>query len=98
MLSTKVSLNSACDSALGRLASGDMDALEIIYDKLGRRIFLMALSILRDPHGAEDIMQQTFLKITEAAGAYTKGTNATAWILTTARNLSLTSVKLIISR
>lgn len=36
----------ACESALRRIANGDMDALEIIYNKLGKRIYLLAYSIL----------------------------------------------------
>ena len=50
-------LNHQCDRALSRLANGDMSALEDIYHQLGRRIYMLALSILRDTHSAEDIMQ-----------------------------------------
>ena len=34
----------ACEHALRRIAQGDMDGLETIYDKLGRRIYLLAYS------------------------------------------------------
>jgi RNA polymerase sigma-70 factor (ECF subfamily) len=66
-----------------------MAALEVIYDKLGRRIFTLSLSILRDIHSAEDIMQDTFIKISAEAVSYRPGSNASAWILTVARNLSI---------
>lgn len=82
----------ACDSALRRLASGDTEALGVIYEKLGRRIYLLALSILRDPHAAEDIMQDTFLKLTDGAHHYHPGTNAIGFILTVTRNLALTAL------
>ncbi len=81
-------INSACDAALRRLANGDMSGLEEIYDTLGRRIFVLSLSILRDPYSAEDIMQDTFIKIAAGASGYRPGSNAAAFILTVTRNLS----------
>ena len=84
-----VFLNQQCDRALCRLASGDMSALEDVYHKMGRRIYLLALSILRDTHTAKDIMQDTFVKLAEKAHAYRPGSNAIAFILTVTRNLSL---------
>ncbi|MBQ9080354.1 MAG: RNA polymerase sigma factor [Clostridia bacterium] len=84
-----VFLNQQCDNALRRLASGDMSALEDIYSKLGRRIYMLALSVLRDTHSAEDIMQDTFVRLAAEAHAYRHGSNAIAFILTVTRNLSI---------
>ena len=81
--------NQQCDRALCRLADGDMSALEDIYHILGRRIYMLAMSILRDTHAAEDIMQDTFVKLAAEARAYRKGSNAIAFILTVARNLAI---------
>ncbi|MBO5203478.1 MAG: RNA polymerase sigma factor [Clostridia bacterium] len=86
---TNESINKYCDDALCRIADGDIQALSIIYDKLGRRIFLLALSILKDKESAEDIMQDTFVKIASEAHAYKENSNAVAFILTVTRNLSL---------
>lgn len=82
-------INEICDDALCRIATGDMDALAVIYEKLGRRIFVLALSVLRDSAAAEDIMQDTFVRIAAEAHAYRQGSNATAFILTMTRNLSI---------
>lgn len=81
--------NQQCDRALCRLADGDMSALEDIYHILGRRIYMLALSILRDTHAAEDIMQDTFVKLAAEARAYRRGSNAIAFILTITRNLAI---------
>ncbi|MBR4012651.1 MAG: RNA polymerase sigma factor [Clostridia bacterium] len=81
--------NKYCDDALCRIANGDVDALTVIYNKMGRRIFLLAFSILRDRESAEDVMQDTFLKIAAQARAYNEKSNAIAFILTITRNLSL---------
>ena len=84
----------ACDSALRRLGEGDTEALAVLYDHLGRRIYLLALSILRDQHAAEDIMQDTLVRLAQGgAQGYTSGTNPEAFVLTVARNLSLTALR-----
>ncbi len=79
----------ACDKAMKRLADGDRDALEVIYHRLGRRIFLTAFAVLGDTHAAEDIMQDTFLRLIEHAHAYRAGSNSVAYILTIARRLAM---------
>ena len=78
-----------CDRALRRLAEGDMNALETIYHKLGRRIFLTAFSVLGDTHAAEDVMQDTFLRLAEYARGYRPDSNAVAYILTVTRRLAI---------
>lgn len=83
----------ACDRALRRLAEGDMDALETIYHKLGRKIFMTAFSVLGDTHAAEDIMQDTFVRLAASAGGYREGSNAVAYILTVTRNLAITALE-----
>ena len=84
----------ACDKALRRLAEGDAEALSTVYTHLGRPVYLLSLSILRDTHAAEDVMQDTWLRLTQGgAKGYTPGTNPEAFVLTVARNLSLTSLR-----
>ena len=83
----------ACDKALRRLAEGDMSALETVYHKLGRKIFLTAFSVLGNTHTAEDVMQDTFLRLAGSAGGYRAGSNATAYILTVTRNLAINELE-----
>ena len=83
----------ACDRALCRLAEGESEALTVIYEQLGRRIYLLALSILQDTHAAEDVMQDTLLRLAQGgARSYAPGTNSVAFILTVTRNLALTAL------
>lgn len=83
----------ACDHALRQLSEGDNEALAVLHERLGRRVYLLALSILRDPHAAEDILQDTWLRLSQGgARSYTPGTNPEAFILTVARNLALTAL------
>jgi RNA polymerase sigma-70 factor (ECF subfamily) len=70
-----------------------MDGLETMYNKLGRRIYLLAYSILGDTHAAGDVMQDTLIRISEGAHALREGGNATAYILTVTRNLSIDALR-----
>lgn len=90
---SRIFIRAACDRALRRLAEGESEALTVIYDQLGRRIYLLALSILRDSHAAEDILQETLLKLSRGgAQGYTPDTNPEAYVLTVARNLALSAL------
>ena len=83
----------ACDHALRQLAEGDQNALASLHERLGRKIYLLALSILRDSHAAEDILQDTWLRLAQGgARSYTPDTNPEAFVLTVARNLALTAL------
>lgn len=80
------------DDYLVKLKTGDESALDSIYHLTKRGVFLLALSIVGNPYTAEDIMQDTYLKIKEKILYYKDGTNGYAWILTIARNLSINYV------
>ena len=78
-----------CEKALLRIAQGDRDALKIIHQYMNRQIYAVAYSVLRDFSLADDIVQETYVKILEKAFSYRKGTNARAWVLSVARNLAI---------
>ena len=65
----------------------------LLYKRLKKPVFLLALSILRDYSLAEDVMQQTFLQAMEHAGSFRIGTNEKAWVMSIAHNLALNSLK-----
>lgn len=48
-----------------------------------------AISLARDRHDAEDLVQETFLKAQRAFGSFTPGTNAKAWLFTILRRLHI---------
>lgn len=77
------------ERALARLYRGDMAAIETVYEICARSILALADSILRDHSYAEDVLQETVLKVIEGIGTYRTGGNARAWILTIARNTAL---------
>jgi len=82
------------DHLIINIADGKVTDLSELYLKLKTSIFAFALSILRDYYSAEDVMQETFLKVTVNAKEYQKGTNAKAWIFSIARNLCLDRLRI----
>jgi RNA polymerase sigma-70 factor (ECF subfamily) len=78
------------DSALlERLARGDARAFDAIYAEHRPRVysFLVRLSGRRDV--AEDLLQETFLRLATRAGSLRPDTRIGAWLYTVARNLFL---------
>lgn len=71
-----------------KIAMGDMEALETLYEQHKIRVYRLALSMLSDTYLAEDVTQETFLRIQEHASSYRRNISEAAWITTIARNLS----------
>ena len=81
--------NADCEKALAKISDGDNEALNVIHKYMHRQIYAVAYAVLRDFALADDIVQETYVKIMEKASSYEKGTNARAWILSIARNLAI---------
>jgi RNA polymerase sigma-70 factor (ECF subfamily) len=77
------------ETLLLRIGQGDREAFETLYRQLSGAVYGYALSILRSHSDAEDVMQDTFLKIRAAAHLYRPMGRPGAWIFTIARNLCL---------
>lgn len=52
------------------IADGDAEALGLLYDRYGRQVFNAALRIVGDYGMAEEITQDTFLRLWERAAQY----------------------------
>ncbi len=71
-----------------KIARGDIYALELLYKQQKTRVYRLILSMTGDSYLAEDITQETFLRVQEQAGTYRNDISETAWIVTIARNLT----------
>jgi RNA polymerase sigma-70 factor (ECF subfamily) len=58
------------DELLIRIAEGDMEAFRNLYELTDKAVYGFALSILKNHHDAEDVMQDTYIKIRSAAYLY----------------------------
>lgn len=75
--------------AVIKISEGETDRLTVLYDRLGRMIFALAMSILNNYADAEDAMQDTFVKVASSAGEFRPDGNAKAWIMAIARNCAV---------
>lgn len=65
-----------------------MRAFEALYDAHHRIVYGVALRVLGDAHGAEDVTQTVFLKLWNAPELF-RGGNFGAWIVRVTRNRAL---------
>lgn len=90
---TEGSENGEHDAMLGAIAAGDLDALERLYRELRIGVFAAAVAVVRDRALAEDVLQDTFVRVLEKASTYRPGTRARAWVLAIARNLAIDALR-----
>ncbi|MDE6362306.1 MAG: RNA polymerase sigma factor [Clostridia bacterium] len=76
------------DELLERIKSGDEDAFGELYSQTSRQVFAYLLTIVDEYHTAEDLTQDTYIKIRKGIGNYRSG-NAFAWIMQIAKNTAL---------
>ncbi len=86
-------IHDECDEAIYSISKGDRNALSVIYREYGKMIFSVALQIVKQKSDAEDVLQDTMLKILKSAHGYRKGTNPKAWILSITRSCALDRLK-----
>ena len=73
-----------------RLKARDPDALTELYDRYGRLAYSLILRVVRDGGIAEDLVQETFLRVWNRAAAFDSERGALGpWILTVARNRAI---------
>lgn len=78
---------------LKRIADDDVAAFEEFYRLTEQTVYAFVLSILKNPHDAQDIMQDTYIKIRSAAHLYKDQGKPLAWVFTIARNLCLMRIR-----
>ena len=81
------------EQLLAQMAEGCFEALEELYLHTKTAVYGFALSILKHPQNAEDVMQETYLRLYQAAASYRPQGKPMAWILTVVRNLSLKKIQ-----
>ncbi len=75
------------DRLLLLLKKEDREAFRKLYERTARAVYGYALSLLKNPQDAEEVMQDTFLTVWRQADKYRSDGKPMAWIVTIARNL-----------
>lgn len=76
-----------------KIAAGEKEAFCQLYKQTKDAVYAYALSILCHKSDAEDVMQETYLKIRSAAHLYQPQGKPLAWIFTITRNLCLMKLR-----
>jgi len=83
----------ALDGAMARFAAGEDAALAEVYDFGSPAVFTFLLRLCGERPLAEDLTQETFLRIHRARGLYRAGAPVLPWAFTIARRLFLDNVR-----
>src|ERR671922_322485 len=76
------------------IAAGDRRAAERLYDRYAPRVYGLGLVMLGNEASAEDLVQDTFVKVWRNAARYDPARGSLdTWILLTARNLAIDSLR-----
>lgn len=77
-----------------RVASGDEEALDLLYDRLGRPVYALCLRIVRDAGAAEELTQETFVRLWRSAASFdVERGRVSTWLLRIAHNLALNEIR-----
>jgi RNA polymerase sigma-70 factor (ECF subfamily) len=77
------------DTEIAQLRRGDLDALSTLLTRYQNRLYRYLLRMVRQPAEAEDLFQQTWLRVAEKIHNYDQNRNFDAWLFTLARNLAI---------
>lgn len=83
------------ESEVARLKRGDLDALSGLIARYQNRLYRYLLRLVRQPAEAEDLFQQTWLRLAERIRHYDTNRNFEAWLFTLARNLAIDHLRRI---
>jgi RNA polymerase sigma-70 factor (ECF subfamily) len=81
------------DKMIKKVAAGEKDALGQLYYETKSSVYGFALSFTKNAADAEDILQETYLKIWAGADSYNAKGTPMAWILTITKNLALMKLR-----
>lgn len=81
------------ENHMRKLGQGDISALADVYRIMRKAVFSVCYTMMRDYSLAEDMMQDTFLRINKYIRHYNEQEKAKAWILKIAKNVCLNELK-----
>jgi RNA polymerase sigma-70 factor (ECF subfamily) len=76
-----------------RAKAGELDAFEALANRYERRVYALALRMLRHQQDAEDVTQQTFLSALENLGGFRGDASFATWLLRIATHAALKVIR-----
>jgi RNA polymerase sigma-70 factor (ECF subfamily) len=78
---------------IGRIASGDRLAMQVLFARYHVRVYRFVLRLLRDEAAAEDLISEVFLDVWRQAGRFEKRSAVSTWLLAIARFKALSALR-----
>jgi RNA polymerase sigma-70 factor (ECF subfamily) len=77
------------NSLVQQFVDGNQSAIEVLISRHKKRVFTYILLVVKDHHLAEDIFQDTFIKVIKSlkSGRYTENGKFISWVLRISHNL-----------
>jgi RNA polymerase sigma-70 factor (ECF subfamily) len=88
-----VAFRLSANAAMDRYADGDDSAFDALYDALAPRLYKYLLRQTRDRGRAEDLLQQTMLKLHTTRGRFLRGADVVPWAFAIARRTLIDSIR-----
>jgi len=77
------------DALISDYLEGDEQALSILVDRYLSDVYRFALSLTHNPHAAEDIAQESFIKAWKNIRRFIPGNSFRTWLFAITRNTSI---------
>lgn len=77
------------EAEVAQLRRGDLDALSALLTRYQNRLYRYLLRLVREPATAEDLFQQTWVRVAERIRRYDSRRSFEAWLFAVARNLAI---------
>lgn len=82
------------DALVGRVARGDSDAFDALYDQVSSSVYGLARRVVRDPSRAEDVTQDVFMEVWRKAARFDRNLGkGKTWIMTIAHRRAVDAVR-----
>jgi len=78
---------------VGRAQAGELDAFEALTTRYERRVFSLAMRMLRQEQDAEDVTQQTFLSVLENLNGFRGEASFATWLFRIATHAALKVIR-----
>ncbi len=74
-------------------AEGDEGAFETLISRYAGPIYRFSFRLVRDAHGAEDLTQETFIKVWKNLKRFDQSKSFKAWMFAIARNTAIDAIR-----
>jgi RNA polymerase sigma-70 factor (ECF subfamily) len=89
ILAATMGMSSPAEDAIARFRRGDRTALASILPQYQFRLYRFLLRMVREPAAAEDLFQQTWIRVMEKISSYDSRHRFDGWLFAVARNLAI---------